>query len=612
MRKKTRWNLLALLAAAAITFTACGDDGDDDGGSTAACVQAASAGLRDCVTALGDAYRACYEQSGELCDDADAAVVAALDAAGDAVQDGCTSAALVREAGYGAAMTTAGLAVRSREVCRAEASAVAVRAFGGPQGAAWAGADVGERQCLLATHAAGANLLDATLALHAGCIDDPSACDPDAVDVAAGARGAEAVADIEAACTAVQGLIGISAETFAARTAAQADCLTAAAYPDAAPLLLGCGPEPDATPLPRGEYVQVVLDEEVWGTRCGDGSPYAFQVRLAPEGEAVENVIVAMQGGGVCIFEQDCRNIPAGLFESLDDDAPTSGIFSNDPEVSPFANWTKVFLPYCTQDVFIGGGRTSEFPSVTVHRYGAVNTRQALRKVRDILWEELDRTKAEGYHPRQIRAFLGGFSAGAFGTLYNYHWVLDDLAWPRTTAYPDAGLALDNGEQLGVRALGGLLLSEPPLGWGARPFTPAYCFRGDCAVGPRVLATSAARLQRLPEQQFMILTNQVDQTQVETTFFSSTVKWVNALRSSYCATKDLPGVSYFMPAEAQSIHVISPDTGLFTQREVGGVTMQEWFAAAIADPQSIGEQVEEGNLTTARPGVLPFACDVAP
>ena len=49
------------------------------------------------------------------------------------------------------------------------------------------------------------------------------------------------------------------------------------------------------------------------------------------------------------------------------------------------------------QDVHIGGGGTSTFPSVTVHRFGGVNVRAALRYVRDVLWAELDLSTTEGY-----------------------------------------------------------------------------------------------------------------------------------------------------------------------------------------------------------------------
>ena len=52
----------------------------------------------------------------------------------------------------------------------------------------------------------------------------------------------------------------------------------------------------------------IVLDGEKWGTMCGDGTDYAIHIRLAPDGYPVDNVLVALEGGGVCLFEDDCRS----------------------------------------------------------------------------------------------------------------------------------------------------------------------------------------------------------------------------------------------------------------------------------------------------------------
>ena len=118
---------------------------------------------------------------------------------------------------------------------------------------------------------------------------------------------------------------------------------------------------------------------------------------------------------------------------------------STDPTINPFSDWTMIFLPYCTQDVHIGGGRQSIFSTITVNRYGAVNVRAALRYLRDVLWSTLDTTTAGGYRPDRLTVLFGGESAGAFGVSYNYHYLLDDLRWIHTTAAPDSGLGLDNG-----------------------------------------------------------------------------------------------------------------------------------------------------------------------
>ncbi len=362
---------------------------------------------------------------------------------------------------------------------------------------------------------------------------------------------------------------------------------------------------------PRDTYVQVVLDEAEYGTRCGDGSQYAFWIRLAPAGQPVENVVLQMQGGGVCIFEGDCAAADPDLFEALDDTAETSGIMSNDPQVSPFANWTKVFLPYCTQDVFVGGGATSTFPSVTVHRFGAPNVRAALRVVRDVLWRELDATTPEGYSPDRIRMLFGGTSAGGFGTLYNYHYVLDELQWAHTAAWPDAALAIDNGQPLGIAALGALLTSTtPPFGWSAKPYLPPYCFAGNCGVGPVLYAASAPRLKAVPEQQFLVLSNQVDNTQVSTTYFPSAVSFINAERQAYCDTAGTTGLRYFLPAITASTHVIATRETLFTTKAVDGIFMRDWLAQAMAAPDTLVDAVEAGTLTVDYPGVLPFPCAI--
>jgi hypothetical protein len=211
-----------------------------------------------------------------------------------------------------------------------------------------------------------------------------------------------------------------------------------------------------------------------------------------------------------------------------------------------------------------------------------------------------------------MRVLFGGFSAGGFGTLYNYHYVLDDLQWLHTAAYPDASLALDNGQALGVRGLGAIAASTtPPLGWGAMSFLPPYCFATDCGVGPVILAATAPRLKEVPEQQFLVLSNQVDDTQVSTTFFDTTADWINALRTAYCQTRDLNGVHYYLPAVPQSNHVISPRPAFYTG-SVDGVVLRDWLADAFTDPGAIRNQVVEGDLVEQFPGVAPFPCPVAP
>ena len=583
------------------------------------CELAAEKLLQACIKKVTTASAKCYDASGHDCTASAPAVTKALSQLNAAIVKKCGSDGTVRSAGYGAAMTVAGLSKRLQGACVAESASIAARSFGGPHGAALASADTDTKlACLRAAHKEGGKLLVAAAKTNGKCVAATrkgKVCDMEKTAARLASAQAEALEKIEGACVdpTLGSLVTLTPTQFAAKALEQAECVVAYGHPHPAPLSLRCGPRTSIASLPRGQYTQVTLDETEFGTRCGDGSPLSFWIRPAPAGQPIENVVFAMQGGGVCIFEGDCAAVNPGLFESASDLPPTEGIMSNNSSVSPFANYTKVYLPYCTQDVFIGGGTTSAWSSVTVHRFGAINTRAALRYVRDLVWKELAATDVEGYYPARMRVMFGGFSAGAFGTLYNYHYLLDDLQWDRTTAFPDAALALDNGQVLGIGNLALLVIpATPPLGWGSGPYLPPYCFAGNCAVGPVLLQKTSPRLLEVPEQRLMILSNQVDDAQVSTTYFADTPTWVNAMRTAYCDTAGLDGVNYFLPPVSTSIHVISTDDARFTTLSVDGQTMYEWFANLLADPNGVVDRVEEGALTTDIAGVLPFPCAVAP
>lgn len=579
------------------------------------CERRAGLELARCVGKLATAERKCFRDGNRECGADHVKAVRIMERLAARVARDCDSDAVVQEAGF-AALTPSSLTGRLQAACRAETQSLIARSYGGPHGAAWKGNGAAERDCLEATFDHGRKLMMRSARLQMRCVDKQrknGRCDATRLTARLDKIITSTVERIAAACQPLElaAEVALTPDQYAARVAAQAECLTAIAHPDVTPLDLGCGPRPDVVSAPRGQYVQVVLDEQEFGTRCGDGSAYAFWVRLAPAGHPVENVVLQMQGGGVCISEDTCDGVSAGLLRALDNTTPGSGgIMSNDPAVSPFGNWTKVYLPYCTQDLFIGGGITNAWPSVTVHRWGAVNTRAALRYLRDMLWRELD-TDGQGYRAERVRMLFGGTSAGGFGALYNYHYVLDDLQWIHSSAWPDSALALNNGELIGIGSLGLILLNEtPPAAWAARPYMPPYCFALNCAVGPRVYATAAPRLKREPEQQFLVLSNQVDGTQVSTTFFSNTATWVNALRQSYCDTAGTNGLRYFMPAQSSSIHVIATRTNLFSSMTADGVVMRDWLEQAMNDPDALSDAVEEGTLATAIADVDPFPCAV--
>ncbi|HKA28865.1 MAG TPA: pectin acetylesterase-family hydrolase [Candidatus Binatia bacterium] len=596
----------------AVTLLTVGGPGVVRADAPSACQRAAAVGVTTCTATVASLARRCYLDTGAPCPVGDTKVTAALAKLEKGVLGRCPDASTVQAAGYGALLTPAALVDRLRETCLGEPATLAARTFGGPQGALLAGAAPDTRSCLGAAYDEVAKLLALSARKQDSCIRQfhrGKACDTARLAARLGDAETRAQDKITAACTALEEVIGLRPDVYVARGSAQARCMTATGHGDTTPLTLDCGPRPSVPVPPRGTWVQVVLDEATWGTRCGDGSPYAFWLRLAPSGAPLERVITDMAGGGVCIFDTDCASVSPSLLKATDDGQPSGGYLSTNPAINPFSDWTMLYMPYCTQDVHIGGGLASVFsPTLTVYRFGAINARAALRYLRDVLWAALDDSDPQGWRPDRLRVLFGGESAGGFGVEYNYHYPLDELRWIHTTALPDSGLALDNGGA-GVRALGTLITTEAnPFGWGTRAFQPPYCLAPDCAVGPVLLAASSARLKRAPEQEILSLSNQNDGTQVSTTLFAGLVPWLNTLRTTYCANRGKTGLHWFLPAVNQNLHTMLRTDSRYTGLIADGVSVRDYLAAAVADPDTVVDRVDEGTFVTDVPGVHPFTC----
>ncbi|MEM6290518.1 MAG: pectin acetylesterase-family hydrolase [Myxococcota bacterium] len=586
-----------------VTATAADSTGPvETGEGLPSCGGSIANALLECLEDYAIEQRECYE-AGAPCSDDNDVYVDARDAIRAEVSAAC-------DEGEFRGLSVDAVVGRIQAVCDAESSSLAWRSFGGPQASVLQAASEDELPCIDAAYRSGALFMQDLLAPLYQCLLTDQ-CDTDDAQVERDALESLAIDEIAGACDDLSALIAVTPETFIERTSHQVDCILAATMDDPTAIDLDCGPSNVDFDADRGEWTQVVVDGDTWGTLCGDGTEYAFWIRPAPEGEPLDRVLIALQGGGVCLFEEDCAarfEASPDLFSARDDMPFGSGIASDAPEDSPFANWTKVYLPYCTQDVFAGGGVMEDLGSITVPRYGSVNLRSSLQMVRDFLWRELDEEQGAGYRPDQLVALFGGFSAGAYGTNYNYHWLLDDLQWPRTAAFPDAGLGLDNGSPLGVSGLG--LLKIPA--WGMEQNLPPYCFAGECAVGPVLFEALSPRLLQVPEQQMLVLSNPRDSIQQGDAFFDDEATWINEMRAAYCETSSLPGIHWYLTSVTdESVHVVSLRPELW-EAEVAGETMRDWFARAIDDPESMQSRAEEADFAEQVPGVEPFACDVAP
>lgn len=164
---------------------------------------------------------------------------------------------------------------------------------------------------------------------------------------------------------------------------------------------------------------------------CGDGSPFNLFVREA----SPTKVLFFFEGGGACFSAESCDPTSqtykrsAGTADDLAE--RSSGIFDISNPANPFADYSIVYVPYCTGDVHIGNATTDYGDGVVVQHKGFVNGNAALA------------TMVERF-PDAAEIVVAGESAGSVPTPLYAGLTADEYPEARITvladgsgAYPD-------------------------------------------------------------------------------------------------------------------------------------------------------------------------------
>ena len=145
-----------------------------------------------------------------------------------------------------------------------------------------------------------------------------------------------------------------------------------------------------STSLPRFAPTPAQPRRRVTSPRGGSGScreaiASARTARSSASGCVEANpdkVLVYLQDGGVCFSAETCAP-DRGLYNTTVDEGPigAGGIFDLTDERNPFADYSIVYVPYCTGDAHLGNITTEYAPGLTVHHNGYVNGTAALDHV---------------------------------------------------------------------------------------------------------------------------------------------------------------------------------------------------------------------------------------
>jgi Pectinacetylesterase len=153
--------------------------------------------------------------------------------------------------------------------------------------------------------------------------------------------------------------------------------------------------------------------------QCSDGSKFSFWVREA----SPKKVVFFLQGGGACFSAETCAP-DRGLYRTKIEAHLTGGIFDFADKRNPFADYSVVYVPYCTGDVHLGNATREYAPSLTVQHKGYVNGTAAL-----------DRLVAS--FPRATQVVVAGESAGSVAAPLYAGLVSDRLPDARITVLAD-------------------------------------------------------------------------------------------------------------------------------------------------------------------------------
>jgi len=136
---------------------------------------------------------------------------------------------------------------------------------------------------------------------------------------------------------------------------------------------------------------------EIPGTTCIDGTAAGISVNFNP---AATKLMVYLEGGGAC-FNRFCDN----LFSRSANQPTSGGIFDRANAANPVKDYTWVYVPYCTGDVYGGQGETTL--ANKLRKFNGYSNHTAFLE-RLVLSFPSD------------QVVLTGSSAGGFGAAVNY------------------------------------------------------------------------------------------------------------------------------------------------------------------------------------------------
>ena len=301
--------------------------------------------------------------------------------------------------------------------------------------------------------------------------------------------------------------------------------------------------------------------------QCSDGSEFSFWMREADP----SRVVLFLDGGGACFSVETCAP-ESGLYTTAITEGPNGdGVFDFADERNPFADYSVVYVPYCTGDVHLGDATTQYGPDVTVQHKGLVNGTAAL-----------DHLVAR--FPEATEVVVMGESAGSVAAPLFAGYVSDRLPDARVTV-----VANGSGSYPDQPELNGMLANA----WGPDAVIPPWPeTTGVTAEQWSIPGLFVLAARHDPEIVFARVDYAYDERQA--VWYPLLDIAVGDLLERHAANEaaiEAAGVnlhSYIAPGDD---HAVLSD-GLFYTEEVSGRPLVDWVAGVVA-----GDPVDDVRCT---------------
>jgi hypothetical protein len=322
-----------------------------------------------------------------------------------------------------------------------------------------------------------------------------------------------------------------------------------------APVVETIVPEPTDAPVttPTWETVDAPSD-----CMCADGSAFHFYLREA----SPTKVLFYLEGGGACFSGDMCKPGSGTYSETISpvsklEDSP--GIFDFANPENPFADYSVVYVPYCTGDVHAGNITKDYGNGVVTQHKGFVNASNAL----DTMIKRF---------PNTTQLVVAGSSAGSFPTPVFAGMAGDQLPNADLKVFADSSGAVPDAMGFVIGNWGTLetLPDWPEIeGLTVDQFTPAYTFIKAAEHNPKIrfarhdfafdsVLSSFARMAGLSPDD-LVSVMRTNESKVEATGVN-VANWIS------------PGDD----------HTIAVRDEFYTE-EMNGVRFVDWFTAFMND-----------------------------